>query len=345
MYRRRKAKTVEKPEIPDNLDDFGYVIKENGQIRSKTQDEPYIFDYLPKDRRYNEARYKAFIELLEEELERRLVQAPFHFEKKTIPLEADPTRDPHSYIYMTPNAMTTSDKLIVFIPGSHTSIGEWSKRVLCDDNINTGSMMDATRRVQEKGYEVMILNPNANHWYNNKAWDTLEPHVIHPTLVPGSELPENHCDYVFEHFITRAKAEKIAVLASGWGGFLFAQSFDIYFDVLKDRVKCAAMSNSVHTIDSMKKEGVRSWFYSNCINWQVSQQEKGDKIIEPRLGCTCISSNLEIADFTLTECMQEMMDFVFVKMGDIEREETEEIAKEADILKDMEEHLDMNSIE
>ncbi|KAG1437571.1 hypothetical protein G6F56_013037 [Rhizopus delemar] len=87
---------------------------------------------------------------------------------------------------MTPNAMTTTDKLIVFIPGSHTRIGQWSRRVVCDENIYTGSMMDITRRVQEKGYEAIILNPNGNYWYNNKAWDCPEPHMTRLTLVPGN---------------------------------------------------------------------------------------------------------------------------------------------------------------
>lgn len=34
----------------------------------------------------------------------------------------------------------------------------------------TGSVMDTTRRVREKGYEVIIFNPNGNYWYKNRAW-------------------------------------------------------------------------------------------------------------------------------------------------------------------------------
>lgn len=37
MYRRRKPIVEEKPPIPDNLEEFGYVLKENGEIRSITQ--------------------------------------------------------------------------------------------------------------------------------------------------------------------------------------------------------------------------------------------------------------------------------------------------------------------
>ncbi|RCH78872.1 hypothetical protein CU098_004294, partial [Rhizopus stolonifer] len=116
--------------------------------------------------------------------------------------------------------------------------------------------------------------------------------------------------------------------------------------ILKDRIKCVAMSNSVHTRDLIKNEGARAWLFSNGINWLVSQKEKGATITDPRFGCTCISSNLEIADFTLTECIDEIMDFIFIKMGDIEPKEVEETeVEEEDLQKELEEHLEINSVE
>ncbi|KAG0785722.1 hypothetical protein G6F57_009165 [Rhizopus arrhizus] len=323
MYRRRKIIKEEKPEIPKTLDEFGYVLKENGEIRSKSED------------------------LIGDEVEKRLEAEPYNFQVKTIPTDADPSKDPHSFIYMTPNALTTTDKLIVFIPGNHTRIGQWSRRVLCDENIYTGSMMDTTRRFQEKGYEVIILNPNGNYWYNNRAWDCPEPHSIHVTMVPGSEDPEKHCQYVFNHFIKNLKAEKIAVLALGWGGHAFTQAFDENFDALQGRIKCAAMSNSVHSSDMLKNEGTRRWLFDNCINWVVSAKAKGEIITDPRFGCTCISSNLEISDFTLTECIDDIMDFIFVKMGDIERKEIEEDEDEITLqeVEELSEHLEITSVE
>jgi hypothetical protein len=34
MYRRRIVIKEEKPVIPDNIKDFGYILKENGEVRS-----------------------------------------------------------------------------------------------------------------------------------------------------------------------------------------------------------------------------------------------------------------------------------------------------------------------
>jgi hypothetical protein len=36
MYRRRKPIVEEKPEIPSTIEEFGYSIKENGEIRSRS---------------------------------------------------------------------------------------------------------------------------------------------------------------------------------------------------------------------------------------------------------------------------------------------------------------------
>lgn len=34
--------------------------------------------------------------------------------------------------------------------------------------------MHITDLVREKGYEVIILNSNANYWYDNRAWVTID---------------------------------------------------------------------------------------------------------------------------------------------------------------------------
>ncbi|RCH85814.1 hypothetical protein CU097_009077, partial [Rhizopus azygosporus] len=214
MYRRRKVVREVKPEIPDTLEGFGYVLKENGEIRSKTTDEPYVFEYLPKDRAYNEQRYKAFINIIGEEVEKKLVEEPFNFQKKIIPVDADPAKDPHSYIYMTPNALTTTDKLILFISGNNT-----------------------------------------------RAWEYPEPHSVNITLVPGSEGPEEHCRYVFDHFIRQVKTRKLAALTLDWGGHALTQALDVNFAEYKNRFICTAMANSVHSRDMIKNTSLRTWLF------------------------------------------------------------------------------------
>ncbi|KAI7903576.1 Arb2 domain-containing protein [Cokeromyces recurvatus] len=333
MYRRRKPVIKEKPPIPNTLDEFGYVLKENGEIRSKDTDEVYLFDYLPKDRPYNEKRYDKFIELIGDEVEKQLQSEPYNFQKLIVPIDANPKTDAHSYIYTTPNALTTKDKLLIMIPGNNTRIGQWSKRVLCDETIKSGSMMQITDMVKEHGYEAIILNPNANFWYNGRAWETPEVHTTKLTVVPENETPEMHCEYVFHHVIRNAQASKIAVIAMGWGGYGFTLALNNDFDFIKERVKAVAMVNSVHTKDMINGGSKRTFMFDNCVNWVVSQAKKGEIVTDIRSGCTCISSEEEIADFTLNKMLDDIMKFIYVKMGDIEPEIVDE--DEADEIEEL----------
>lgn len=84
----------------------------------------------------------------------------------------------------------------------------------------------------------------------------------------------------------------------------------------------------------------------NCVNWVVSTAKKGEVLQDLRYGCTSISSGKcyisssfffflqfffgyveqEIADFTLNAMLEDIMRFIYIKMGDIEpaQEESED---------------------
>ncbi|KAG0187941.1 hypothetical protein DFQ28_005656 [Apophysomyces sp. BC1034] len=306
MY-RRKPKKVEQPVFPDTVEEFGYIVKQNGEIRSKENDTPYEFEVIPKDRPYNEARYQKFIDLVGDLVEERL-QKDLHFQKVIVPVTADPSKnEPHSYIYMTPGALTTTDKLMILFPGHNNRVGQWSKRVMCDENIESGSMIGVSRTLQAQGYEVIILNSNGNFWVDNKPSDTL----------PLSSYTQ----------------------------------YDIVpVDFVKARVRAVAMANSAHTIDLIEGANKRTWIIDNVVNWSVGEQAKGEIVNDRRFGCTCLSAKL--ADFTLPTCLNEMLHFIGVKMGDVDETENEdeEAAGDQDIKltaeeeAELAEHLDVVSI-
>ncbi|CDH54120.1 protein fam172b-like isoform 1 [Lichtheimia corymbifera JMRC:FSU:9682] len=347
MYRRRFKKKQETT-FPDTIEGFGYVVKENGEIRHKDKDEKYEFEHIPKDRPYNEARYNAFINLVGDLVEQELQSAPLNFQKIIIPVNANPSTEPHTYIYMTPNAMTTSDKLLCLIPGNNTRIGQWSKRVMCDDNINSGSMVDVSLQALKKGYEVMILNPNGIYWYDNRAREAPPLTHMNFSMVPENEGPEAHCLYVFQHFISKCKAERIAIFTLGWGGHTLTELLNHDGDFFKKRVRAVAMADSTHSSDLLKGDDKRAWMRNHVVNWAVSSEPRGQPITDNRFGCDCLSSELEISDYTLPTCLDAMWKFIDVQMGDAEPEEVDDEITRPELLDEqeaeLEEHLNVVSI-
>ncbi|KAL1936363.1 hypothetical protein VTP01DRAFT_497 [Rhizomucor pusillus] len=348
MY-RRKHKKREQPTFPDTLEGFGYRMKETGEIRSFEDDTHYNFEHRPKDRPYNELRYKAFVGLIGDFVEQKLQQEPLSYQKTIIPVNADPSKDIHSYIFMTPNALTTTDKLLILIPGNNTRIGQWTRRAMCDENVFTGSMIEVSKMAKERGYEIMILNPNGIYWFDNKAHEMPPLTSMDFLMVPENESPEEHCQYVFRHFISKAKATKIAFMTLGWGGQCFAELMNQNFEFIKSRVLAVAMADSVHSRELIKGDDMRAWMQNHIVNWVVSKQPRGEIVSDNRFGCECLSAETELSDFTLPYCVNEMMRFIGLKMGDIQTEEDvdEEISCE-ELLEaenaELGEHLNVVSI-
>ncbi|CAO3608193.1 unnamed protein product [Cunninghamella echinulata] len=262
MYRGKKKTTnkVTDP-IPTTLDGFGYIIKDDGSVRSKTTDSPYVYEYDKKDIDYNEARYRVFMDLIGDVIEERLQQEPLLFQKVTVPKEADPTKnESHTYIYMTPNALTTTENLLLFIAGTCTRIGQWSKRVLNEETIQGGSVIDMALEARKNGVEMIIFNPNGNIWYDNASHDMIPKKKVYE-YVPENESPEKHCRYIYNHFIRQSKAEKINIVASGHGGICFIDLLNNYYDELKSRVTGVVIAHSYHT-KSMIDEDKHTWVFN-----------------------------------------------------------------------------------
>ncbi|KAF7721648.1 hypothetical protein EC973_004324 [Apophysomyces ossiformis] len=316
MY-RRKPKRVERPVFPNTIEGFGYIVKENGEIRSKENDTPYEFQVIPKDQSYNEARYKAFIDLVGDLVEERL-QNNLGFKKVIVPVNADPSKnEPHSYIYMTPNALTTMDKLAILFPGHNNRIGQWSKRAMCDENIESGSMIRVSRLLQSQGYEVILLNSNGNFWVDNKT--SVRIPFRRPVILSLRS---------FQILNSKAQANRMAVIANGWGGSNFTDLLNNHFDFIKSRVRAVTIANSTHTLDLIHGSDKRAWMIDNVVNWSVGQEAKGEVINDRRFGCTCLSAAVELADFVLPSCLPEMLRFIGVKMGEITEMENESDGEE-----------------
>jgi hypothetical protein len=115
--------------------------------------------------------YFYFPEIIADMVVQKLEQPPLNMVKAAVPANVTiGSSEPHTYILMTPDALTTPDKLLILIPGSQISLGQWSRRVMCDDNINEGSMISTSLKALEQGYQVIITNPNANYWSDNQSW-------------------------------------------------------------------------------------------------------------------------------------------------------------------------------
>ena len=124
----------------------------------------------------------------------KLEQKPLSLIKAPVPFNATlGSSEPHTFILMSEKALTTPDKLLILIPGSQVQIGQWSRRVMCDENINDGSMATVCSKAFSQGYEVIITNPNANYWSANQSWVSV--YQMPPSVVSHDRPICSHCSF------------------------------------------------------------------------------------------------------------------------------------------------------
>ncbi|XP_076145169.1 cotranscriptional regulator ARB2A homolog [Alosa pseudoharengus] len=148
--------------FPKTLEEFEYAFNERGQLRHTKTGEAFIFNYREDLHRWNQKRYEALGEIITQYVYQRL-EEECNLTREILPVDA--TEDePKSFIYLSEDALSNRDKLLVLIQGSGVvRAGQWARRLIINEDMDSGSQLPFIKRAMEEGYAVMVLNPNENY--------------------------------------------------------------------------------------------------------------------------------------------------------------------------------------
>ncbi|KAJ3094982.1 hypothetical protein HDU97_007406 [Phlyctochytrium planicorne] len=149
-----------------------------------------------------------------------------------LPLDAGPD-DVHSEIYMSPDALTSEKPLLLLIPGISIKVGQWARKIIINESLSKGSMLEYIQEATENGFNVLIFNSNKNRMGNRP--------------IRGSEDPVRHVEYVWKNIVRNSSTKDILIVAHSYGGVCVGQLLDKNVHEMKDRVKAIALTDSVHS--------------------------------------------------------------------------------------------------
>ncbi|XP_064882567.1 cotranscriptional regulator ARB2A homolog isoform X3 [Oncorhynchus nerka] len=291
--------------FPKTLEEFEYAFNEQGRLRHTTTGEAYAFNAREDLHRWNQKRYEALGEV-------------------------DATaEEPRSFIYLSADAMSNPAKLLVLIQGCGVvRAGQWARRLIINQDLDSGTQIPFITRAQEEGYGVMVLNPNENHLeverptkpaplpspeasdepaekrerkddreskkkrdfyekYRNPQKESETEQI--PIRENGS--PEEHVLYVWDHFVSKAAARNVFVVAHSYGGLSLVELMIQREAQVKNRVCAVAMTDSIHNVwHQDANKSIQEWLQQHCRNW-VSSPEPLDTPVEPMLSdCPRVSA-------------------------------------------------------
>ncbi|XP_053149907.1 cotranscriptional regulator FAM172A isoform X4 [Hemicordylus capensis] len=247
-------------EFPDTLEGFEYAFNEKGQLRHTKTGEPFVFNYREDLHRWNQKRYEALGEIITKYVY-ELLEEECHLEKVYIPVDAT-ENEPRSFIFMSEDAMTNPDKLMILIHGSGVvRAGQWARRLIINEDLKSGTQIPYIKRAIEEGYGVIVLNPNENYIEVEKTKAQVQlssdssdepaekrerkdkiqkdtkkrrdfyekyrnPQKEKETVqlyIRENGSPEEHAIYVWDHFISQSAAENVFFVAHSYGGLAFVE--------------------------------------------------------------------------------------------------------------------------
>nr|XP_029533291.1 cotranscriptional regulator FAM172A isoform X4 [Oncorhynchus nerka] len=270
--------------FPKTLEEFEYAFNEQGRLRHTTTGEAYAFNAREDLHRWNQKRYEALGEIITRYVY-QLLETKCNLTKEIVPVDAT-AEEPRSFIYLSADAMSNSAKLLVLIQGCGVvRAGQWARRLIINQDLDSGTQIPFITRAQEEGYGVMVLNPNENHLeverptkpaplpspeasdepaekrerkddreskkkrdfyekYRNPQKESETEQI--PIRENGS--PEEHVLYVWDHFVSKAAARNVFVVAHSYGGLSLVELMIQREAQVKNRVCAVAMTDSIHNV-------------------------------------------------------------------------------------------------
>lgn len=243
--------------FPETIEEFGYVFNDKGQLVKKNDmTGRFEYDVKEDDRNYNQQHYDALGEVITEYLY-GLIEQDLKLERAYVPNDGK-KEEPLSFIFKSPDALT-SDKLMVLIHGAGVvRAGQWSRKLIINEDIDTGSQFPYIRRAMADGYGIIVFNTNLNQAVvNGKMKDIRE-----------NSSPEKHGLYVWKHFVSAAKAKNIVVVAHSYGGVVLCNILEKYIQDFQERVFSVVFTDSVHGADrTLWSKQVKEFLKQRAVNF------------------------------------------------------------------------------
>ncbi|XP_073200580.1 cotranscriptional regulator ARB2A isoform X4 [Lepidochelys kempii] len=283
-------------EFPDTLEGFEYAFNEKGQLRHIKTGEPFVFNYREDLHRWNQKRYEALGEIITKYVY-ELLEKECHLKKVTLPVDATES-EPKSFIFMSEDALTNPDKLMVLIHGSGVvRAGQWARRLIINEDLDSGTQIPYIKRAIEEGYGVIVLNPNENYIEVEKTKAQVqlssdssdEPAEKRERKDKIQKETKKRRDFYEKYRNPQKEKETLQ---------LYIRMIQREADV-KNKVTAVALTDSVHNVWHQEAgKTIREWMRENCCNW-VSSSEPLDTSVESMLpDCPRVSAGTERHELT-----------------------------------------------
>ncbi|XP_077456324.1 cotranscriptional regulator ARB2A homolog isoform X2 [Stigmatopora argus] len=307
--------------FPQTLEEFEYAFNEHGQLRHTKTGEHFIFNAREDLHRWNQKRYEALGEIVTQYVY-ELLEKKCNMTRAIIPVDAT-ADEPSSFIYLSPNALSNPSKLLVLIQGSGVvRAGQWARRLIINQDLDSGTQVPFITRAMEEGFSVIVLNPNENHLEVEKSskssTSSTTEHFDEP--VEKKERKDDKEGKKRREFYEKYRNPQKEMETERIPIRMNHRETEV-----RNKVCAVALTDSAHSMwlqDTGKS--TQDWLQQHCCNW-VSSSEPLDTPLDSMLtDCPRVSAGTERHELTSWMSFESIFRFFGEVMEAKEDEEIEE---------------------
>ncbi|KAJ1795116.1 hypothetical protein LPJ59_004403 [Coemansia sp. RSA 2399] len=304
----RPKKPQQELHVRHTLDELGYEFDvESGALVSKSTGEKYTYDQPSADKMRCKETYESLIHSASREVYKIITGDDLRMQPIAVP---DVTQ-PHCNIYATPGALSKKH-LVVLITGHGNFGAVWGWNILVKCGLKAGSVIEYIRNCVERGFGVLLLNPNENIVAPDGCAETFNSYIGRSIPISGSETPNEHVGHVWRTIIRDCDAQSVAFVSHSSAGTTVVDLLRYDFARFTNKVACAAFIDSTHST-FMLKSGTVSWLRQAAKQWETtSASQLADAEVSDRVGCSVaqVANDSDFRELTPSLCMDELLDYM-----------------------------------
>eukprot|EP00736_Rhodelphis_marinus_P005353 Rmarinus@m.3669 len=273
--------------------EFSLSFNREGELRSVDTGKRFEFDVYHGDKDKNQARYERLCNVIIEHVYLLLEKEGL----KRVPV----LPNSQSFFFASPDALTT-EKLLIIVHGSGAvRAGMWSRRVIINANIDSGTQLPYIRRARKLGWGVIVTNTNLNEVPASSSPKTKRQRIR------GSSCPQEHFLSVWDKYVERSSASRVGIIAHSYGGVV-CTDVAMLRKCFRRRVVGVAFTDSVHKL--YPNYLCREWVQKQCVNWVCSRKPLDTILSSPENECECRSAGTVEHEWTSASAFNPVMQFI-----------------------------------
>mmetsp|Transcript_50841 Transcript_50841/g.118087 ORF Transcript_50841/g.118087 Transcript_50841/m.118087 type:complete len:285 (-) Transcript_50841:125-979(-) len=260
----------------EELRKLGYEYR-SGRLLAIDSDQGFTF----KDQEHYDLLADAVLRYVTSLLESEAKLTPLW-----LPLGVD--SGPRCPIYVS-DGFESAAKLLLLIQGSgRVRVGVWGCALCINKDLDQGTMLPYLREATNRGYGVIVLNPNVNE--------------VDGEPIPGSDTPEGHVGYVWQQLVEACNAEVIVDVVAHSNGGRALLYFLADVPAASRRIHRLVLTDSYHQAQQAKflSSDGQALLRERCVNYVPHETPFGTQVEEwvslghhmtqAQKGCRCLSA-------------------------------------------------------